>query len=425
MRYLYSIKLKNKNKGLNMEKVQYLLNQITEILLVEKTIREEKRKRGELFNIFNVLGMSTNEVKLHSSLLAELLNCNGTHGLGDKFLNLFIQDIIIKHNPPFNFDTKSAEVFVEYNIGFITQDYKEGGRIDILIKDKNNQTIIIENKIYARDQHNQMYRYYQYAANKLQLNTGQYKLLYLTLEGTKPCKDSLGSEAYDLTCISYRTDIISWLEKCLGIAAIYPIVRETIRQYIENLKEILSIMNENNIKKFLDILTSCENVNTTLDIIDQQWKITCRIREEFIKSIKSECEKIDFTMKCDDGISELDGGCFIHITDKNYPGIEFVIGADKTTKSEGYYMAFSFNPPIKKVSATKKFWPDGDDPNEDYPIGSTYLSSEINGTGNWTQWDNPKTLKDMVNGDFLNYIKKQLNRIKDENIFKTRSLLEP
>ena len=42
---------------------------------------------GERFNVFNVLGMGSSEVKLHSALIAELLNPKGKHSLGELFLN--------------------------------------------------------------------------------------------------------------------------------------------------------------------------------------------------------------------------------------------------------------------------------------------------------------------------------------------------
>ena len=77
-----------------MIKLESLLKQVSEIVAKEKTQQEEKRKRGENFNIFNVLGLSTSEVRLHSAFLAELLNPNGDHGLGDKFLDAFLKIVI-------------------------------------------------------------------------------------------------------------------------------------------------------------------------------------------------------------------------------------------------------------------------------------------------------------------------------------------
>ena len=65
-----------------MERLNQLLKQISEIVLKENTQQEEKRRRGENFNVFKVLGLTTSEVRLHSALIAELLNPNGDHGLG-------------------------------------------------------------------------------------------------------------------------------------------------------------------------------------------------------------------------------------------------------------------------------------------------------------------------------------------------------
>ena len=68
-----------------MEKIKELLNQISKIVVEEKTQQEERRKRGENFNIFKVLGLSSSEVRLHSAFLAELLNPNGDHWKESQF----------------------------------------------------------------------------------------------------------------------------------------------------------------------------------------------------------------------------------------------------------------------------------------------------------------------------------------------------
>ena len=141
-----------------MDKLQKLLNSVNIILQQEKVKKEESRKRGEQFNIFEVLGVQTSEVRLHSAFLSELLNPQGDHGLGDKFLKAFVEEIVLNCKD-FSFDSNSAQVITELNIGTISEDYKEGGRIDILIQDNNNHVIIIENKIYAGDQPCQLLRY--------------------------------------------------------------------------------------------------------------------------------------------------------------------------------------------------------------------------------------------------------------------------
>ena len=142
-----------------MEELNQLLKGISNIILQEKTQQEEKRKRGENFNVFKILGLSTSEVRLHSAFLAELLNPNGEHGAGDKFLKIFIEEISHKsdgyNNHDFVFDTLSVkEVKVEKDIGPVEDEH--GGRIDICLEDEKGCYVIIENKIYAGDQSKQM-----------------------------------------------------------------------------------------------------------------------------------------------------------------------------------------------------------------------------------------------------------------------------
>jgi DNA-binding sugar fermentation-stimulating protein len=55
-------------------------------------------------------------------------------------------------NNKFILDIDNITTSVEKYIGFTNDDKTEGGRIDILIEDKNKKTIIIENKIYAFEQ---------------------------------------------------------------------------------------------------------------------------------------------------------------------------------------------------------------------------------------------------------------------------------
>ena len=89
------------------------------------------------------------------SRLAELLNPNGRHGQGAAFLRLFLVQFGIT-----GFDADTATLKMEYYVGPVTE--KSGGRIDILINDRNGETILIENKIYAADQDNQMARYHEF-----------------------------------------------------------------------------------------------------------------------------------------------------------------------------------------------------------------------------------------------------------------------
>lgn len=54
--------------------MQTLLKKIGEIQKKQTIKQTEGSRRGENFNVFNVLGLWSEEVKLHSAMLAELLN---------------------------------------------------------------------------------------------------------------------------------------------------------------------------------------------------------------------------------------------------------------------------------------------------------------------------------------------------------------
>lgn len=198
------------------------LNHALELLSFAETHQRHTdalaRATGEHFNIFHILRVGHLEVTTHSPFLAELLNPKGKHGQGATFLRLFLTKFGIK-----DFDANNATVKLEHFIGRVTET--SGGRVDIFITDGKGSMILIENKIYAADQENQIKRYRGY--------NSKASLFYLTREGEPPIGLS-DDELKLLDCrpISYATEILSWLKECHKEATHLPSVRETIAQYI-------------------------------------------------------------------------------------------------------------------------------------------------------------------------------------------------
>jgi len=209
---------------------------------------------------------------LHSVLLAELLKINGSHGLKDEFLKEFVKQVNIEE-----FDYKSATVKVEVVIGNVTD--VNGGRIDIVIVDKNGYAIILENKIYAGDQNAQLIRYDNYAKVH---HFGKYTILYLTLDGHEASNVSAG-DAIQYTPISYAVDILSWLETCLSIAVRLPLVRETINQYITLIKQLTNQdMNAINKEEVLNtILSNPANIDSAFSIASNISALKDRIISDY------------------------------------------------------------------------------------------------------------------------------------------------
>lgn len=225
--------------------LQYLLNQVDSIVKKYDQIAEIT---GERFNIFSILGLQDNETRLHSKLINELLNPKGNHGQKDLFLKLFIEvvsakidkEIVIDNSKNISsqkikdFETYSAISEIEKHVGFINDDRSEGGRIDIIISDSKNHGIIIENKIWAADQEKQLLRYHKYGIKKFDT----FHLIYLTIDESEPSKWSTNNELNknEFICLSYNIDILNWLDLCLKECTKLPIIRETLTQYINQLK---------------------------------------------------------------------------------------------------------------------------------------------------------------------------------------------
>lgn len=277
-----------------MNDIINILNQVRIVSQKIKEQRKEKFERGENYNIFNDLGFMSDEVHLHSMFLANLLNPKGSHGQRGKFLEAFLK-MLQKSFPAISadsleLDTAIASVDVEKYIG--RQTDSEGGRIDIYLTD-GKHSIIIENKIYAGDQHHQMLRYWHYGMSQKGDDTEKsFVLIYLTLDGCSPSKESLGEDLKenDIVCLSYKSDIRGWLERCVELASRTPLVRETINQYINTIDILTNNVMEDN-KKLLDILGREENLDAVFDIINSKENLINHIiNDEFIPKLKALAE---------------------------------------------------------------------------------------------------------------------------------------
>ena len=285
-----------------MDKLEKLLSQVRVYVNEDKQRRAEAFRRGECYNVFNVLGVDNMELS-HSAFLAALLDPNGSHGMQDAFLKAFIDTIAHGGTKP-ELDTAHAKVYTEYNIGNITET--TGGRIDILITGSGKaggHAIIIENKIWAADQPNQLQRYDKYACGTY--SSDGYLLLYLTLDGKEPTDQSKGALT-NYRCISYRSDIIGWLHKCAQLAFDKPRVRETINQYI-NLLQQLTNQNTMEQKQLIQLLTNKENFEQACAIADtmpavKQYMVETLLREQL------KDDRYEIT-DCKYGIGNYDGIC--------------------------------------------------------------------------------------------------------------------
>ena len=206
-----------------MSNVEILLAQINQILDIKNRMPLQP---GKYFNVFSLLGCERQEVTVHSRMLYELLNPNGSHGCGDLFLRAFFDSVLQKPYPK-----SGATIRREASIG---RETGVSGRIDLLIEGKSI-CYPIEVKVNAPDQPAQIARYDSFAKKQAK----ESQVFYLTLDGYEPSEDSTGGDNELAQCISFCEDIYEWLLHCAEIAWQTPMVAGTIRQYA-NLIETLN-----------------------------------------------------------------------------------------------------------------------------------------------------------------------------------------
>ncbi|WP_435138594.1 PD-(D/E)XK nuclease family protein [Formosa sp. A9] len=299
--------------------------------------------KGELFNIYNILNLKTDEVRTHSAFLGELLNPDGTHLMKDAFLKAFFKILPTEVYNDFNCD--SATLKIEHYIDVVDNlkdiGCRSGGRIDIYLSDAAGNSISIENKIDAGDQLGQIERYCNY-------NKPKNKVLYLSKYGDEPSEESIGNliAGEDYHIIAYNNEILNWLEDCQAIASDQPILRESIKQYKILIQQITNTLgnkleNELNdviIKNLEEAAHIANNYNKLIN------KLKKRFRDQLAANLKSKLkdykitdkrnvdqrsaalmlrkenlhkERLCFGIEGFSGIGHKDGVLFIGIYDKN------------------------------------------------------------------------------------------------------------
>lgn len=233
--------------------------------------KEKSILSGENFNIFSIMSMESDEVFTHSALITELLNPKGSHGMGGDFLKEFYKIVLQEE---FTLKLEELVCVKEEHIGFRNEEQTSGGRLDIVLKDFQQNGFVIENKIYAGEQINQLLRYKNKYPNA--------KLLYLTLYGES--SKQVSSDGVEYTSISYENDIKNWIEECTKLSFNKPIIRETLQQY------------SNLIKKLTHQTANKEMKEKVIEIINENFEASQEIYNNFLAALRlKQLELLNFT----------------------------------------------------------------------------------------------------------------------------------
>lgn len=237
------------------------------------------------FNIFSILRNESDEVNLHSRFISELFK---NKKYGKVFFKLFLEEVGIQMGKIENLE---IEVSLEHQFNSLS-------RIDILIEIKSStarKAIVIENKIYAEDQWEQLQRYFNGMINK-GYKKEEIEIVYLTLHGNSPSKESLGVilNEEDIKKISYEENIINWIEKCCKEVVLVPVIRETLIQY----NQLLVKLTNKKSGEFMDdlkelLLRNKEYLKVAHTIPDVLTEIRKELQFKFWNLLENEMKRLE------------------------------------------------------------------------------------------------------------------------------------
>ena len=444
---------------MDLKAIQQLLQEAQPILQKSKAEKKEREAKGEYFSVFEYLNFSRFEEQLHTPFLRMLLDKDANHGVGKGFLQAFLDKIVEKLKPGFQYDVNSSHVeYKDVYLGNneISEDgTSTGGRIDILLYDDKKHAIIIENKFDrygnpAQDQPKQLERYYNHGKDDKKYE--DFILIYLTPSGQYASKDSTGPNTITYYPVSYdlsdnKPNILSWLDACLNISKGCPRIHEVIKQYITFIKDTRHIMEDQN--DLLNLLLSKDNLDVTLRILRDEQMIKEKIRRDFCKQLVDLAGEYGLELREQYNANIVtwnsDYGWMIFVGKKRLQSqVGFVVG-NFSRKNEDYggmlYGLSIINGYFSNLEELKNvFKIELIDPNDqplfgpekgyhqlpenkgnfkrEFPFGYSFLYDENRAKDKkkWFDWDDLQTLADMRNGKMLDFMRTRFEILKKYGI---------
>lgn len=254
----------------------------------------ESKKRGNNdYNPLKAVQNPYNEVNMHSGFIYSLLDTNGEHYQDDLFLRLFLEVLGLKE---WFGSTTNAQV------------RKESNYIDLYIFN-DTKHIIIENKINAGDQPNQIATFIETIhSNSAENKRVEYEnifVIFLTLHDREPSQNSRTNKDNNLLWeikgefleskegkIGYKKalygdKILEWIESCQSKSGVGNIAN--LNYALECYKDIVQIITnkKENTMNIVDFFKEAEDFEMAFEII----KNTDKIIQELVK--KEMCKLFD------------------------------------------------------------------------------------------------------------------------------------
>lgn len=248
---------------------------------VQKLHDKEVAEGKSDFNVFEALGVEYKE-NYHSAFLAYLLDSEESH-----YQKIFIEKFLEKLKAEKSIKQKFPKLKSE-DVEFVETEYaiRENRRIDILMGFKNDFYILIENKVYAKDQDKQIRDYIEdlLKGNKCEERNKASGLLtiYLTPFEDNPSERSFGLKSNTRWEI-VGSEIIDKNPKSkikpLYFKMDYQWIQDWLKECLEELKNVSQEIVEKKPKRELGINKVIFTLEQYLNVLD--WIIPDReIRED-------------------------------------------------------------------------------------------------------------------------------------------------
>lgn len=375
-----------------------------------ENIQLRQKQRG--LNDYNILTSVLNkndEVRLHSRMIKSFLDPEEKHYQDTLFLDIFLKTLNLE-----SFKIKTKRCWVE-------NEYKN---IDIYITD-NNYHIILENKLHAKDQEEQIKRYIDqiYSDNK---NVEYYNIivLYLSINREKPdnyslgeyrikdksyIEDKKGNKKALFKNIHYKNEIITWLDQCQYEMQNTTNMNEAIKQY----KDVVHMINDNYKGKVMELTDLIKKNKDYYRVAYETMNELPKIRKEYVvdffKSFEDRINDKWFVL-FDESKIHTKGSHPFKIKKNKDDKVYFIFEFEEKEFCDGGIGIYSENKDIKYINSKKDI----------QKIDNTYEADEADSEWLFWKWlpdtDNTEDFVQLIIDDkeqTINELEKLINEFED------------
>jgi len=268
-----------------------------EIKKVKEKQEQQKRRGLNDYNLLTTVLKAHDEVRVHSRIIASLLDIEGKHYQDTLFLDKFLEIIkVTEYQSPY------SKIQLEYQ------------NIDLYLND-GEKHIIIENKIWAEDQNRQIERYIDIVKGEnRELQPENLYLIYLSIDRKEPSAYSLGRFRVQgeyivddknhkiafYRAIHYKNEVPIWLQRSQYEIQNITNLNESIKQYMDVVSMITNQF-RGKIMQLKDILLEDENYFQLAKEISQAYiqaetKKIEQFKEQLICNIKEYLFEVEYNV---------------------------------------------------------------------------------------------------------------------------------